>query len=56
MFFEENKYNSLLSLVNEYLEGYTNINESKLKRRIENAYKTDNITGEEYDHLIGLLE
>lgn len=49
-------FHSFRGLVNEYLEGYTMLEESELRRRIQEAYEDDEISGTDYDHLMGLLE
>ncbi|WP_215601521.1 hypothetical protein [Bacillus mycoides] len=49
-------FRTLVSLVNEYLEGYTNLSEEEVKNRIQDAYEDDEIDGGQYDHLIGIME
>ncbi|GAB6462062.1 hypothetical protein bcgnr5390_11110 [Bacillus luti] len=49
-------FKTLLSLINEHLEGYTNRSEDNIKQRIQDAYEDDEIDGGQYDYLIGLLE
>ncbi|MBL5782259.1 hypothetical protein MXL46_10150 [Heyndrickxia sporothermodurans] len=50
-----NHFNELLSLVNEYLEGYTKEEAINIKKRIQTAYEEDEIDGTQYDYLMGLM-
>lgn len=50
-----NRFKELLSLVNEYLEGYTNEEATNIKKRIQTAYEDDGIDGSQYDYLMGLM-
>lgn len=52
---QKNHFRELVSLVNEYLEGYTNLSESEIKRRIQETYEDDDLDGSQYDYLVGLL-
>ena len=49
-------FRSLVSLANEYLEGYTSLEINEIKSRINDAYEEDDIDGSQYDYLMGLLE
>ena len=53
---EMSEFKVLLSLVNEYMEGYTKMSEEDVKKRIQDAYEDDEIDGGQYDHLIGIME
>ncbi len=50
-----NDFRSLISLVNEFLEGYTGLDLEEILERIENAYENSEIEGHEYDYLTRLL-
>lgn len=51
----ENEFRSLVSLVNEYLEGYTKLSSDEVRNRIQDSYESDDIDGHQYDYLIGLI-
>ena len=51
-----NKFKELLSLVNEYLEGYTSLSKKEIIERIEECFHDEKIEGTQYDYLIGILE
>ena len=46
------RFSSNLSLINEYLEGYTNLSLKEIKERIQEDYEDGYISGSEYDHLM----
>lgn len=48
-------FSSNLSLVNEYLEGYTNLSLKEIKERIQEDYEDGDISGSEYDYLMGFF-
>lgn len=50
------KFKELLSLVNEYLEGYTSLDYEEILERIDAAYHSNQIEGNHYDYLTRLLE
>lgn len=49
------RFSSNLSLVNEYLEGYTNLSLKEIKERIQEDYEDGDISGSQYDHLMGFF-
>lgn len=51
----DNEFKSLVSLVNEYLEGYTKVSLDEIRNRIQDSYESDDIDGHQYDYLIGLI-
>ena len=48
-------YRACLSLINDYMEGRTNLSMEEIKKRIHEAYEDDEINGSQYDHLLRLL-
>lgn len=50
-----NRYKVLKSLINQYLEGYSDYEEEEIMNKIEYAYKNDFINGIEYDLLANSL-
>ena len=49
-------WHELHSLINEFFEGYTNLEKEEIIERINNAYHDDEIDGSQYDFLIGMIE
>ncbi|WP_154665498.1 hypothetical protein [Bacillus andreraoultii] len=50
-----NRFKELLSLANEYFEGYTNEEAMNIQKRIQISYEDDEIGGSQYDYLMGLV-
>lgn len=49
-------YYSLRGLCAEYQNGTTNLSDEELVERIDEAYQSGEIAGNEYDHLMRLVE
>lgn len=49
-------FKNLLSLVNEYLEGFTKLTSDEIKERIQKSYEEEEtIDSSQYDYLMGLI-
>lgn len=50
---DENKFRSLCGLMNEIMSGDTDVTPEEFEERVQEAYDNDEITGTQYDHLMG---
>lgn len=50
-----NHYESLLLMLKEYKEGYTRLEEEELFASITSFFKSETLTYEEYQYLLGLV-